>query len=1468
VKIIKKIRNNRKWFIGTLATLATALVAVLVALFFIPEAKASAIVDDPVGKTLTYNLPVIAAQNAGNLGVVEVEIDITDPDYKYYIIGDSNTYNNISLVVNYELSVSKVVPIYLDNVKINMSENAPAMSFTTSTNENTGTDGGYKIIVKGDCAMTSSCIGATYPVIQVESVGADLYQLVRYNGEDYLNPENYYTMVKASFDTNVEFTSYEFAQGETVTECSLTVENATNSYGAAIGTTAGTVDITGDNIVLSDGTGTPIQDIGEDGPLMKIFNKPLKIGAQALYGSSGYTGDVTISGALNLTVISNGYGACIGGGGSYIVGKEAKNAGNVTINGGTLYLATNDVVSGGTTYPIPAIGGGFNSAGNTYGEVGNVVISGGSIYIRDNGMQFGAADKKPVNAKGEALYQFVTDYTTDIDENGKLVISSERYEEIHRADFTENNGYIDVDYQYNSKDFSTVLNYNYEGFGHTTGNIGSKLYFYLPATPLCKLTISEESYLDNDIPIVSATVGGLPVDFVDGAFWIQNGSDVLLTFKDIPKYMDVQNIVLTDVKTNVTSDYTQSFVYDETTGNYVVTVKVSDDSELNITYASDIRIEYNYGFVDGDTHEIVNNLPVKYELGDDITLSDSDIFAADLAFVGWYSELTGDRITSINSSNLYNIMDATGAIKLKAKWNVTVTYDMGEGNGDEIPVQTLPYGEAVDLIITNVQPTLDFYLFEGWVVEGVLCGPGYTHNLIPTKNIVITASYIQSNYFVYIDASPKKFNIENVDIFVGIDGTTNNLILKNPDGTYRTTEIEGVTYYQAVVENEDRISVILTQKPGLIISGQSVTVTQGSGKQVVVGTGGSENGEITIQFTIDEDDVYISTASEFVLREYEISFFDGISGSTGNKLWTGDKFTYTIEELDKSIGEILGNKVSEIDSVNTRFFKFAGWEDVLTGKVYSNEDSFGENLGDVILVAKWTKIDKYPINVTVIDERYDEVSEDVFALPYYVNADGSYEEPYIEDGIAYAKENDKIVIKFFYYDNNGDVKDVTNGVILKAMELKYTKNTGSNTTEEIAPGVDFFICPKPMDETPINVRATIDIQEYTITYWDTREMIHGNPETYTFFDEVVLNKIYGNVDWLLVVPDDDENNFDDIKTVPIEKIERGTMGNLVIKADWSDYSEEYYTVNIDSIIKNGTLEIIYPVGRDEYMANETLVIKVTPNKGYQLKDGAIIYREVPRITFYGGLGSTFGYANNLQFDSASQITGKDGIYLVNMPENDVFISAEFVMANYTITYNNVDGLDNNNATTFTYFDTIKLNPVEKDGFKFLGWVDANGNTITTIKEMESDISLTATFEELVPDDDENVGDEGNDKDNPNKDDSDKDNSDKNDGNSGETNKPSNKPGTGNTDSDNNDKNDSNVNINLGNPSVNDTPSNSEDSNKKPHIIGGGNAYGSDTYTGDTSNVTRMVLISVAAVIMLIILVLTKEQKNEEIIKKS
>ena len=97
---------------------------------------------------------------------------------------------------------------------------------------------------------------------------------------------------------------------------------------------------------------------------------------------------------------------------------------------------------------------------------------------------------------------------------------------------------------------------------------------------------------------------------------------------------------------------------------------------------------------------------------------------------------------------------------------------------------------------------------------------------------------------------------------------------------------------------------------------------------------------------------------------------------------------------------------------------------------------------------------------------------------------------------------------------------------------------------------------------------------------------------------------------------------------------------------------------------------------------------------------------------------------------------EEGAYIFNVTEkcktSECKIIASFEVEEYTLTYRLNGGEyegGETNPETVTYFDTVELKPVYKDGYDFKGW-RAEGSTdfITTLENVEDDLTIIAVFE--------------------------------------------------------------------------------------------------------------------------------------------
>ncbi len=200
---------------------------------------------------------------------------------------------------------------------------------------------------------------------------------------------------------------------------------------------------------------------------------------------------------------------------------------------------------------------------------------------------------------------------------------------------------------------------------------------------------------------------------------------------------------------------------------------------------------------------------------------------------------------------------------------------------------------------------------------------------------------------------------------------------------------------------------------------------------------------------------------------------------------------------------------------------------------------------------------------------------------------------------------------------------------------------------------------------------------HTITYnnVETSELPEGYPTTYTHESAVTLpipsRNGYEFLGWFV----DGEFNGEVVTGIP-----EGQTEDKVFFAKWSDAVEYSITYNLD----DGTNDVDNP-------ASYTVE---TP--AFTLKDAV-------------KLGYTFnGWFNESDVPVTTVAGGATG---------DIELTAQWTPVEYTITYENVNGATNDNATTYTIEQTVALNALEKDGFAFRGWftnAQFEGNAATEI----------------------------------------------------------------------------------------------------------------------------------------------------------
>ena len=158
-----------------------------------------------------------------------------------------------------------------------------------------------------------------------------------------------------------------------------------------------------------------------------------------------------------------------------------------------------------------------------------------------------------------------------------------------------------------------------------------------------------------------------------------------------------------------------------------------------------------------------------------------------------------------------------------------------------------------------------------------------------------------------------------------------------------------------------------------------------------------------------------------------------------------------------------------------------------------------------------------------------------------------------------------------------------------------------------------------------------------------------------------------------------------------------------------------YAIDVDSL-EHGSITAD-PSG--EVAADTEITLTVTPEKGYELKEGSL------KVTY--------------TTDAGEQQTVEVENNKFNMPAADVTVSAEFVATEYDITYE-LDGGANaeGNPDTYTVEDAITLSAPTRAGYTFTGWTwDGQTEPQTTVNlaagSVTGDLTFTANWKIKLPD---------------------------------------------------------------------------------------------------------------------------------------
>lgn len=330
------------------------------------------------------------------------------------------------------------------------------------------------------------------------------------------------------------------------------------------------------------------------------------------------------------------------------------------------------------------------------------------------------------------------------------------------------------------------------------------------------------------------------------------------------------------------------------------------------------------------------------------------------------------------------------------------------------------------------------------------------------------------------------------------------------------------------------------------------------------------------------------------------------------------------------------DNISFKDATKTGY-TFLGWLDESGYRVTSITSG---HTGSLVLNALWNDGNEYSLT---LDANGGILSKNQFTLqfdheyslpdPTLIGHtfDGWYvgEEKIESQGIWHITEDITLVAKWSFeyysiiYHLDGGINHPDNPSTYTIETETFTLNEASKNGYTFKGWYDSFDNPITSIEKgsmeEINLFAKWEIVTYQINYdLDGGTNNANNPLSYTVEDEINLlepyKKGYTFDGWF--------NNDTLLST-----IQRGTFGNLTLKAKWSPFKNGFMIITED--MEKGSVTVVSGSG----YTDETIIIKATPAEGY---------------VFEGW------YENGLE-----KISKKE-TYTFTMPDHDIFISARFV----------------------------------------------------------------------------------------------------------------------------------------------------------------------------------------------------------------
>ncbi len=730
-----------------------------------------------------------------------------------------------------------------------------------------------------------------------------------------------------------------------------------------------------------------------------------------------------------------------------------------------------------------------------------------------------------------------------------------------------------------------------------------------------------------------------------------------------------------------------------------------------------------YEGVYGETNP---NASVFTILSETITLE--NVSRTGYSFVGWFNGET--EVTSIPAGTI-------GDITLTAKWekhDFTISYHKMGNATHENPGSY----DMTDEAIVLADASREGYTFCGWYMDGVRVTeiPAGT-----SGNLNIEAAWELVNYTITYDGLENAVS-ENVATYhiesgkIVLNGATKvgyAFLGWYADDTLVTEIAAGSTG-----------DIALTAKWRVI--DYYITYSNVNGA----------THENRLTYNVETADLALSDA-EKDMNLFDGWFIDGVlvdsipAGMTGNIVvearWKPIEFTITYEGITGVNEELFttyipGTDHVALNAVTRRGYIFDGWymDDALVTEIPTDAK------GDLVIKAKWVII-RYNITYTEIDgaENYNVPEYDVESGKIVFNEPtkrgyrftGWYQGEDLVTELSAGSIGDmtlsatwELIDYYITYSNTKDAENVN--------QETYTVETKDFAFEPISkPGYIFdgwylngelVTGMQAGSVGNIVIEAKWTLIEYTITFEGTDGAIHENVNSFNVeSDKIVLSdasKIGYTFDgWF-------------VDGVLVTEIPAGSIGDITIKAEWTvvvynitfegvegaeNDNVPTYTIEDDRIVLNDAVKPGYTF--DGWFVNGELKTEIPTGSYGDITIKAEWTVIVYNITFEGMEGANnfntnFTYtieSDTIVFEKATKYGYIfDGWFIgdelvTEIPAGsygNVVIKAHFTAIIYNITFNGIEGAENDNVPTYTIeSDRIILNDAVKPGYTFNGWYD-------------------------------------------------------------------------------------------------------------------------------------------------------------------